>query len=88
MPRYIIERIVPGLTPEGLQSAGKKSNEVLEELPPVKWIRSYVCSSADRIYCEYEAPNPEAIMEHSRRSGIPADRISLIDRDIYPETFK
>ena len=88
MPRYIIERIVPGLTPEGLQTAGKKSNEVLDGLPAVKWIRSFVCSGAERIYCEYEAPNPEAIMEHSRRSGIPANRISEIDREIVPDMFR
>lgn len=52
MPRYIIERTVGRLTKEQLDAAGRKSNEVLDGLPGVVWIRSYVSESEGKIYCE------------------------------------
>lgn len=88
MPRYIIERDVGTLTLEQLQEAGRKSNEVLEEMEGVVWIRSYVSDSEGKIYCEYDAPNPEAIMEHARRSGIPVTRISEVSMEINPAMFR
>lgn len=88
MPRYIIERDVGTLTLEELQAAGRKSNDVLEQLEGVIWIRSYVSDAEGKIYCEYEAPNPEAIMEHARRTGMPANRISEVSMEIHPGMFR
>ncbi len=88
MPRYIIERDVGTLTLEQLQAAGRKSNEVLAQMEGVIWIRSYVSDSEGKIYCEYDAPNPEAIMEHARKSGIPASRISEVSMEINPSMFR
>lgn len=88
MPRYIIERDVGTLTLEQLQEAGRRSNEVLDQMEGVVWIRSYVSDSEGKIYCEYDAPNPEAIMEHARRSGIPAHRISEVSMEINPAMFR
>ena len=87
MPRYIIERSVPGLTRDALNAAGRKSNAVLEEMPGVVWIKSYVSDSEGKIYCEYDAPNVEAIYEHARRAGLPVDRISIVSIEISPEMF-
>src|SRR5687767_11575559 len=67
MPRYIIERSVPGLTREQLAAAARLSNKVLEGMPEVRWIRSYVSDVDGKIYCEYDAPSPEAVREHARR---------------------
>jgi len=88
VPRYIIERDVGTLTLEQLQAAGRKSNEVLAQMEGVIWIRSYVSDSEGKIYCEYDAPNPEAIMEHARKSGIPASRISEVSMEINPSMFR
>lgn len=87
MPRYIIERTVGSMTREELSVAGKKSNEVLAHMPGVVWIKSYVSEMEGKIYCEYDAPNPEAILEHARQAGLPVDRISEVALEISPEMF-
>ena len=87
MPRYIIERSVPGLTREQLAAAARLSNKVLEGMPEVRWIRSYVSDVDGKIYCEYDAPSPEAVREHARRAGLPVDRISEIALEISPAMF-
>ena len=88
MPRYIIERDVGSLTQEQLEAAGRKSNEVLDGMTGVVWVRSYVSEAEGKIYCEYDAPNPEAIREHAQRAGLPADRVSEISLEINPEMFR
>ncbi len=88
MPRYIIERDVGQVTLEELDATGRKSNEVLAEMEGVVWIRSYVSDAEGKIYCEYDAPSPEAIMEHAERTGIPANRISEISMEINPDMFR
>jgi Protein of unknown function (DUF4242) len=87
MPRFIIERSVPGLTREALTDAGRRSVVVLADMPDVRWIRSYVSDVDGKIYCEYDAPSAEAIREHARRVGIPVDRISEIALEINPTMF-
>jgi len=87
MPRYIIERSVPGLTREQLDAAGRRSVSVLADLPDVRWIRSYVSEVEGKIYCEYDAPSLDAIREHARRAGLPADRISEVALEINPSMF-
>jgi hypothetical protein len=87
MPRFIIERSVPGLTPEILDAAARRSIAALADLPDVKWIRSYVSDTEGKIYCEYDAPSAEAILEHARRAGLPVDRISAVSMEISPAMF-
>jgi len=87
MPRYIIERSVPGITPEALDAASRRSIEVIEGMPGVRWIRSYVSTAEGKIYCEYDAPDPEAIREHARRAGLPVDRISEVWLEVSPAMF-
>jgi hypothetical protein len=87
MPRYIIERSVPGLTREELMAAGRRSAVVLADMPDVRWIRSYVSDAEGKIYCEYDAPSAEAIREHARRAGLPADRVSEVALEVDPTMF-
>jgi hypothetical protein len=88
MPRYIIERNVPGgLSREDLEAASRRSIAALETMPGVRWIRSYVSAAEGKIYCEYDAPDPEAIREHARRAGLPSDRISEVWMEISPAMF-
>jgi hypothetical protein len=87
MPRYIIERSVGPLSREGLEAGVRKSKEVLATMPGVVWIKSYISEAEGKIYCEYDAPNPEAILEHARLAGLPADKISEVSLEISPAMF-
>ena len=88
MPRYLIERNLPGagrLTPEEVQAVAQKSCTVLRELgTAIQWVESYVTD--DKIYCVYLAPDEDLIREHARRGGFPADRISRVKEKISPLT--
>ena len=88
MPKYVIERTVPGagrMSPAELQGLSLKSVSVLQELgPKIQWIHSYVVD--DKIYCVYLAPSPELVAEHARCGGFPADSISQVKAIIEPAT--
>ena len=88
MPKYVIEREIPGagnLSPQELQGISEKSCSVLQNLgPQIQWLHSYV--TADKIYCVYIAPNEEMIREHANQGGFPANRISEIKTTIDPTT--
>lgn len=88
MPKFIIEREIPGagsLSADQLRAISQKSCGVLREMgPAIQWFESFV--TADKIYCVYIAPNEAAIREHSERGGFPANRISAITRMIDPTT--
>ena len=88
MPKYVIERDIPGagsLSAEQLQGVAQKSCGVLNELgPSVQWVESFV--TADKVYCVYIAPNEDAVREHARRGGFPANRVSEVKTIIDPTT--
>jgi hypothetical protein len=87
MPRYIIERNMTA-TQEEFQAMGKVSVQVADSMEGVVWIRSYISEAEGKIYCEYEAPNPEAVYEHARRVGIPVDKISEVAMEVEPSMFR
>jgi cell division inhibitor SulA len=88
MPKYVIERDIPGagkLPAEQLQSISQKSCGVLKKLgPQIQWVESYVTD--DKVYCVYIAPNEELVREHAKQGGFPANRVSMIRRIIDPTT--
>jgi hypothetical protein len=88
MPKYIIERDIPGagkLTSDQLQGISQKSCGVLKKLgPQIQWIESYVTD--DKIYCVYIAPDAELIREHAKQGGFPANRVSEVKGIIDPTT--
>lgn len=88
MPRYIIERNMKAENAEQLAEVGKLSAKVCDEMEGVVWVRSYVSEAEGKVYCEYEAPNPDAILEHASRVGIPADKISEVAMEIDPSMFR
>ena len=88
MPRFLIERMVGTLTPEQIEAGSRRSIEVLSAMSDVVWIRSYYSDAEGKIYCEYEAPNVEAIREHARRAGLPVDRILEISLELSPAMFR
>jgi hypothetical protein len=87
MPRYLIERTVPGLTRAELNAAARRSVTTLTEMPDVKWIRSFVSDAEGKIFCEYDAPSVDSIIEHARRAGLPVDRVTEVDMEISPAMF-
>jgi len=88
MPKYVIERDIPGagnLSPQELQAISQKSCDVVRELwPEVQWVQSYVTD--DKVYCIYIAPNEEPIRKHAEIGGFPANLISRIRTVIDPTT--
>ncbi|MDD1622770.1 MAG: DUF4242 domain-containing protein [Methylococcaceae bacterium] len=88
MPKYIIERDIPGagqLTPAELQGISQKSCGVLRNMGPrIQWLHSYV--TGDKVYCIYIADNEQAIREHAEQGGFPANRIEEIKTIIDPTT--
>lgn len=88
MPKYVIERDIPGagnLTAEQLQGISQKSCAVLNGLgPTVQWVESFV--TPDKVYCIYNAPSEDLIREHARQGGFPANRISEVKSRIDPTT--
>ena len=88
MPKYVIERELPGagkLTSDQLTGISQKSCGVLRDLgPQIQWVESFVTD--DKIYCVYIAPNETMIREHATRGGFPANRISEVRTMIDPTT--
>ncbi len=88
MPRFIIEREIPGagsLSPQELQAISQKSCGVLRDMgPQVQWVQSHV--TADKIYCEYIAPDEASVREHARLGGFPANAVNRVVGRIDPTT--
>lgn len=88
MPKYLIEREIPGagkLSEQELQGISQTSCDVLRKMgPQIQWVQSYV--TGDKVYCVYVAPNEEMIREHATQGGFPANRISEIKSVIDPTT--
>jgi len=88
MPRYVIERELPGagaLSEKELQAISQKSCSILNQMGPrIQWVESYVAN--DRLYCVYIAPNEQMVREHARLGGFPANRVSEVKHVIDPTT--
>jgi hypothetical protein len=95
MPKYVIEREMPGageLSAEQLRGAAQGSCGVIAAMgaqiqamgPQIQWQESDV--TGDKLYCVYIAPDEEAVREHARAGGLPADRVSEIKAIIDPTT--
>jgi hypothetical protein len=88
MPKYVIEREIPGagkLSSQELKGISQKSCGVLSKMgPQIQWLQSYV--TGDKIYCVYIAPNEQMVREHAKQGGFPANRISEVASIIDPTT--
>lgn len=88
MPKYVIEREIPGagkMTAEQLKGISQTSCGVLSKMgPQIQWVHSYV--TGDKIYCIYNAPNEEMVREHARQGGFPANSVAKVSAIIDPVT--
>ncbi len=86
MPKYVIERDVPGIgnaTQEEVRTMSQKSCSALNKLgPTIQWLHSYV--TADKIYCVYIAPDEKTVREHAEQGGFPANCVSEVKSVIDP----
>jgi Protein of unknown function (DUF4242) len=85
MPKFVIEREVPGagsLSDAQLREISQKSVDVLKGMSGIQWLHSYV--TGDKVYCVYLAPDEATIREHAKRTGIPANRVSAVRRLLDP----
>ena len=88
MPRYVIERTLPGagtLSGQQLHQISARSNAVIRDLgPDIQWVTSYV--TGDKLYCVYNARDPDIVREHARCGGFPADAVNEVKAIIDPIT--
>lgn len=86
MPKYVIERTLPGagnLGPDELQAISRKSCDILKTMTPeINWVQSYV--TEDKIYCVYISPNEDLLREHASRGEFPITRIAKVGSVIDP----
>lgn len=88
MPRYIIERTLPKMSQEDMQQLARRSIQVADGIPGLVWIKSYISESEGKTYCEYEAPNPESLLEHARLLNISAEKITCVEMEVHPGMFR
>jgi len=88
MPKYVIERDLPGagkLSPDELTAVSRASVDVLATMAPrAQWLQSYVTD--DKLFCVYVATDPEAIREHARAGGFPVTAVHRVSEVIDPTT--
>jgi hypothetical protein len=88
MPKYVIERNIPGAgqyCAADMQAISQKSSTVLQGLgPQIQWVQSYVTDN--KIYCIYIAPSKELVLEHAKKAGFPANNVAEVKRIIDPTT--
>lgn len=88
MPKYVIEREIPGagdLSQEELRDISQTSCNVLNDMGPrIQWVQSYVTD--DKIYCTYIAPNEALVRRHAEQGGFPANKVSEVRSTIDPTT--
>jgi hypothetical protein len=86
VPQFVVEREIPGagaMSEEQVRNLSLHSLETLKAMgPQIQWLHSYV--TEDKVYCVYLAPDEDAVREHARKMGIPADRVSAVRRMIDP----
>jgi Protein of unknown function (DUF4242) len=88
MPKFVIEREMPGvgmLSDAEVRSALQHSCAVMREMGPrVQWVQRYI--SGDKTYCIYIAESEQDVLEHAKRAGLPANRVSVVRAIVDPTT--
>lgn len=87
MPKYVVVRSVGEVSDEEMEAAALRSLQALDQLPEVRWVRSYYSSEEGKLYCEYEAPSVELVYEHARRASLPIDYCTVV-QELEPAMFR
>lgn len=79
MPRYLIERSLPrGTTAQQIEDAVRRAVAVNAMLPDIRWLHGNLAVDLSKFFCEYEAPNADAVREAARLAGIPCDHVTEV----------
>lgn len=87
MPRYLIERAVPGWTGEEIEAAGLRAKMCAPWFEGLHWIVSYLDDAQGTLFCIYDSPDEDSIRAHARFAGIPAGEIRVVS-EIHPEDIE
>jgi hypothetical protein len=87
MPRFLVTRTLPELSPEQLQLVGAKVKDACSELG-MQWVRSHLTVDGKHSFCEFEAASAETCREHARQAGLPVDEVIPLGMEIGPGMFK
>jgi hypothetical protein len=87
MPKYTIPRTVGSTSEQEIEATCLSAMDVLDQMPDMRWIRSYSSDVEGKIYCEYESPSVELIFEHGQRAGISIDKAEVV-RELKPSMFR
>lgn len=87
MPKYILVRAVGEVSDEEMEAAALRSIEALDQMPGVRWIRSYYSAEEGKLYCEYEAPSVDLVYEHARKASLPLDYCTVV-QELEPTMFR
>jgi hypothetical protein len=87
MPRYLITRTLPPLTPEQLDTVGKRVVSACGQIPGMQWVRSHLTADGRRSFCEFEAPDPDACRRHAALAELPVDDVVPLGKEIGPHLF-
>lgn len=87
MPKYILVRTVGEVSDEEMEAAALRSIEALDQMPGVRWIRSYYSAEEGKLYCEYEAPSVGLVYEHARKASLPLDYCTVV-QELEPTMFR
>lgn len=88
MPRYMVSRTLPPLTPQELDGVGRKVVAACDQVGGMKWIRSHLTADGKHSFCEFEAPNPDACRQHASIAGLPVDEVIPLGAELGPEQFR
>jgi len=87
MPKYMVSRTVGGTSEQEIEATCLSAMDVLDQMPDLRWVRSYYSAAEGKIYCEYESPSAELIFEHARRAGISIDKAEVV-QELEPSMFR
>jgi hypothetical protein len=87
MPKYMVSRTVGSTSEQEIEATCLSAMDVLDQMPDLRWVRSYYSAGEGKIYCEYESPSVELIFEHARRAGISIDKAEVV-KELEPSMFR
>ena len=87
MPKYLVSRTIGSTSEQEIEATCLSAMDVLDQMPDLRWVRSYYSAAEGKIYCEYESPSVELIFEHARRAEISIDKAEVV-QELEPSMFQ
>ncbi len=79
MPKYMVERHLPGITSDQLSAAAARAKsttaQMSEEGTPIRYLRSTFVPSEEKCYCLFDGPSADTVEQANKRADIPYERV-------------